>query len=131
MARNLYEDIRMYEQLIEACKDDPGFRPEFVNARIVEWKRKARAHNKRTDYWFSPEEIAIFTNDYDTVFLKYPLPEHIKTLEDAEEYFEEYDRIECPPSPYDCTGARFTGFHHIFCKPDGRFWVYHRIDMDI
>lgn len=62
---------------------------------------------------------------------KYPLPEYIKSREDAVEYFEEYEYMECEPSQYDCTGQLFTSRYCVFQKPDGRWWVYHCIAMDV
>lgn len=62
---------------------------------------------------------------------KYPLPEHIKSREDAVEYFEEYEYMECEPSQYDCTGQLFTSRYCVFQKLDGRWWVYHCIAMDV
>ena len=136
MSRNLYEDVLMWEELIRRAKSDPALNStinwDVVNSKLIELKRKARRANRVNDnYHFHPEESVVFSNDFESAYFKYPLPEYIKTLEDAEEYFEEYERIECRPSMYDCTGQRFTGFHHIFRKPDGRFWCYHRIDMDV
>ena len=131
MARSIYEDILMWKQLMEMNKGNPDIKWDVINERLIELKRKARRANRNSDYHFHPEESVVFPNDFESAFFKYPLPEYITTFEDAEEYFEEYERIECRPSMYDCTGQRFTGFHHIFRKPDGRFWCYHRIDMDV
>lgn len=130
MARNLYEDILMREKLMEMCKGNPGINWDILNEKLIELKRKARRVNAKKHYHFSADEV-VFGNSFETAIFKYPLPEDIKTLADAEEYFEEYEQIECMPSQYDCTGQTFTSWWKIFRKPDGRFWVYHAIDMDV
>lgn len=69
--------------------------------------------------------------EYDYFTRKYPLPEYIETKAEAEEYFEEYEWMHCYPSQYDCTGQIFTTRYCVFQKPDGRWWVYHCMAMDV
>lgn len=69
--------------------------------------------------------------EYDYFTRKYPLPEYIETKAEAEEYFEEYEWMHCHPSQYDCTGQIFTTRYCVFQKPDGRWWVYHCMAMDV
>ena len=130
MSRRLYEDILMWEQLMDANKANPDFKPEIANEYLIELKRKARRANKNSENWFSAGETVIH-NEMEFAIFKYALPEDIKTFEDADEYFREYEYIYFHPSPYDCTGQRFTSWYKIFQKPDGSFWVYHAVSMDV
>ena len=134
MSRNLYEDVLMWEELMKRFKNDPALNStinwDAVNSKLIELKRKARRDNAKKHYRFSADEV-VFGHSFETSIFKYPLPEDIKTFEEAEEYFKEYERIECRPSQYDCTGQTFTSWWEIFRKPDGRFWVYHAIGMDV
>lgn len=59
-----------------------------------------------------------------------PLPEFLKTKEDANEWFNDNEYLRCMPSPYDCTGQAFTNWYKIFKRGD-RFWVYHSISFDV
>lgn len=72
-----------------------------------------------------------FHEDIDGMIVLKPLPECIETLEEAEEYFNEYERIVYRPTYYDCTGQLFTSWHKIFRKPNGKLWMYHSIGRDI
>lgn len=67
----------------------------------------------------------------DGYVLKFPLPENITSAEDADEYFREYEYLYYRPSAYDCTGQHFTSWYKIFRKPDGRFWAYHSVSVDV
>ncbi len=57
------------------------------------------------------------------------LPAYLRTLDDAKEYFEEYEVRKCAPSMYDCTGQAFTVRYKIF-ERRGRLWTYHEIAFD-
>lgn len=58
------------------------------------------------------------------------LPGFIKSMESAEEYFENEIRIEPCYSIYDCTGKPFTSWEKIF-ERNGRFMAYHRVCFDV
>jgi len=128
MANLTWQDIVFYEKIAKQLEAQTGIKANAVKQLVDEGKRKIRRHTR--DYFFDPGE-SVFADKGDSVIFKYPLPESIKTLEDAEEYFEEYELVPYRPTYYDCTGQRFTGWYKIFQKPDGRFWVYHQIDMDV
>ena len=76
------------------------------------------------------DERRVFDNDFDHATFVYALPEDIKTREEAQEYFEEYEYIPYRPTYYDCTGQSFTSWYKIFQKPNGSFWCYHNIQVD-
>ena len=123
-----YSDLHFYEQMLSKLKELPGSKPEIeiIEEKIVDMKRKLRAKSKRVDYGQT-----VYDNGFDRFIAKFPLPESIKTRADADEYFREYEYIYMAPSAYDCTGQSFTAWYKIFQKPDGRFWAYHSVAMDV
>ena len=79
----------------------------------------------------NPEpERRMFNESIDGVIEVFPLPEDIETMEEATEYFKDFEYIYYRPTYYDCTGQLFTSWYKIFQKPDGRFWAYHSIGRD-
>lgn len=120
-----YSDLRFYEWMLHELKKQPNSKPEKIESRIVEMKRQLRANSKRVD------DHQIVRDGCDSFVAKFPLPEYIETREDAVEYFKEYEYIRMIPSAFDCTGQRFTAWYKLFQKPDGRFWAYHCIGMDV
>ena len=71
----------------------------------------------------------IYEDNYGYYIMLIQFPDSVKNLEDAEEYFDEFERMEYIPSQYDCTGQHSTRGHKIF-KRQGRFWCYHSIAVD-
>ena len=126
MANALYEDLRLYERILEEVKKQPGSNTKPFEEFVIQQKRKIRKHrNVKTD--------RTIVRDYgmDGYVEKFLLPESITTMEEANEYFEEYERIYYMPSPWDCTGQAFTSWYKIFRKPDGRYLAYHSVGRDI
>lgn len=120
-----YRDITFYERMFSEMLKNPDFNREPLEAKIISMKRSLRANNKRTD-----DRVIVRDNGIDGYVEKFPLPKYIKTAEDADEYFREYEFLRCRPSAYDCTGDWFTAWYHIFRKPDGSFWAYHSVTVD-
>lgn len=58
------------------------------------------------------------------------LPDGIKSLDEAKEFFENNMYIHCPNSMYDCTGRPFTSWYKVFCR-NGKFYAYHRVSFDV
>ena len=121
-----YRDLYFYEWMLSELKKQPGSKLEHIKARIIEMKRQIRANNKHDN-----EGKVVQDNGIDGCIIKLPLPECIKTLEEADEYFTEFEFIRYRPTYYDCTGQSFTAWYKIFQKPDGRFWAYHHIARDV
>ena len=126
---NAWSDLIFWEKVCKELEAQTGIKANKTKEVLDEMKRKIRRQSK--NYRFSPDEIVFRQEIFDSAMFKYPLPEYIKTFEEAEEYFDEYERLYYKPSAYDCTGQLFTGYHKIFRKPDGRFWCYHGIDRDV
>ena len=127
MANWTYKDLRFYEWILEELKKTPGSNPEYFEELVIEEKRKLRRSNRVVNN----ERKIVRDYGMDGVIVKFPLPEELTSAEEADEYFREYEYIYFYPSPYDCTGQQFTSWYKIFRKPDGRFWAYHSIGVDI
>ena len=117
-----YEWLNMLNKMVKTSSVDK----EVAEDVIAEAKRKIRKiTNKRT------AEGSIFHEDFDGFILKRPFPEYIKTREEAEQYFEEYEHISYRNYAWDCTGQRFTRWFKIFQKPNGEWWYYHSVGLDV
>ena len=77
-----------------------------------------------------PETGWAMVKDYgiDGTLVKKFIPEKM-SIEDMNR-FEESTWIDCPFSPYDCTGKPFTNWISFFDVPGG-VWVYHSIGFDV
>lgn len=125
MANWTYSDLKFYEWMLSETKKVTNGKQEVIEDRIIEIKRKLRKEAKRAS-----DHVTVH-DDGDYCIVKLPLPADLKTEEDAKEYFKEYEYIHYRPTYYDCTGQWFTSWYKIFQKPDGRFWAYHAIGIDV
>lgn len=57
-------------------------------------------------------------------------PSTVKDAHGADEYFRHNHMIYAEPSPYDCTGQKFTAWYKIF-RRRGVYMAYHRICYDV
>ena len=98
-------------------------------------KEQVDAIKRAIREYFNPhvsEVRDITTRDmgiYDQTLLLLPLPDYIKTEEEADTYFRQNLYLYYVPSAYDCTGQRFTAWFKVF-KRGNRFWAYHCIHTD-
>ena len=108
---------------------------KLLNDYIVEIKRELRnwAH---TDNDFTvgmgyPIYHRIVKDDGIDGFVELvTLPEICTTMDEAEEYFTDFVKIDCYPSAYDCTGRPFTSWYKLFQRGD-KFYAYHRVSFDV
>lgn len=105
---------------------DEDFMHHAKPEKIEELKRNLRQYLNKP---INEERRCVYEDNYGYYVMLVRLPEFLKSVEDAEEYFDEFERLEYIPSPYDCTGQHFTTGHKIF-KRRGRFYVYHSIAID-
>lgn len=116
------KDLKFWYIYLKSVKD--GDLP-CINVELVKECKKAVR-----EYTHRPVPVErIFDADIDGMTSVYPLPETIRTEQDAEEYFNDYEHIHYRPTYYDCTGQLFTSWYKIFKRHD-HFWVYHRIARD-
>ena len=102
-------------------KDKTPVNPEA----LVELKRSVREYSHKPIV-----EGEHVIGDWDDIVRVYPLPERITSKESAEEYFEEFERVQYVPSPWDCTGQWWTTRYKVF-KRNGNWWVYHFMSHDV
>lgn len=125
MANWDFSDLHIYEKMLNTIKQQPGTNPKPIEDRIIEMKRKLRKESKTVN-----DRIIVCDYSIDGFVEKFPLPSYISGMEEADEYFMEYEYLECRPSAYDCTGQWFTSWYKIFRKSDGSFWAYHMVSVD-
>ena len=123
-----YRDVRAWISLLREAEADGKFDIPERKEHYDEVKRAIRRFYKKVCKKAASEETVF--GEYDGYIRKYPLPEFLKTKEEAQEYFEEYEWMECAPSMYDCTGQHFTHRYCVFQKGN-RWWCYHVIGVDV
>lgn len=95
--------------------------------RIVELKRNLRRYAHR-EIGFEPRVIQ--DNGIDGFVLLQRLPDDFRDLAQATEFFEQFMTYEYRPSPYDCTGQRFTSWFKVF-RRNGGYYAYHAVSVDV
>ena len=123
---NIYTDIRFWEQITKELEKQTGAKADKAKEYLDDLKRKARKSSQTVS-----DVVMVKSYGMDGYVLKFPLPGSITSAEDADEYFREYEYLYYRPSAYDCTGQHFTSWYKIFRKPDGRFWAYHSVSVDV
>ena len=128
MTNYTYKDLHLFEQMLKELKQkNPDMDITQFDKIVIEKKRTIRRLNKIEDCG----STIVRDDGIDGYVVKFPLPESIDNAEDADEYFREYEYIHYRPTYYDCTGQAFTSWYKIFRKPDGRFWAYHSVSLDV
>lgn len=120
-------DVRINYGAINIIKDVNkryGFKSDDC---IKSYKRGIRDYFKQES---EKLERRIIHYDGDGYIELLQLPEEVKVLEIAKVWFDANELLVCEPSPYDCTGQRFTGGTK-FVKRNGRWWVYHTVYLDV
>lgn len=117
---NSYTDLKVAYELLDIAYESGR------SARADDLKREIRAFIHR------PVSERRIIRDYgiDGYVELLPLPEHLETVEDAVNYFEDYEYRHYYPSAYDCTGQAFTNWYKVF-RRRGRFWAYHSVAVDV
>ena len=57
-------------------------------------------------------------------------PDEIDNVEDAKDWFRANCYLECYPTPYDCSGQKFTHWHKMF-RRRGHWYAYHSVSVDV
>ena len=58
------------------------------------------------------------------------LPDSIRSLDEAIDFFEECRTYQYRPSAYDCTGQAMTNWFKVFPR-NGGFYAYHSVSFDV
>jgi hypothetical protein len=119
--RNLYG-------LLKIIEERGSFKMTAAREERIKGLKKQIREELRKVHWDS-DKITV-RDDGDSFVVRYPVPRGIDTVEEAKEWFEDYEFIHMRPSPYDCTGQRFTAWYE-FHKLQGRLWVWHSIALDV
>lgn len=114
-----YETIGLYKELIGecACRDHAA-------KRIVDLKRDIRSFSHKES------DRQIVKDNGDSWVVLITLPGYIRSKDEAVEYFEWREYMECPHSIYDCTGKLFTCWYKVF-ERNGKWMAYHCIAADV
>lgn len=119
--REIFRQIHSFE---ETCARI-GASPDALADMLAEMKREVR---RRRDAYRPSRGFHPYGDE--TVTEIVTLPDHIRSRDDAEAYYEEWIHMPRPCSPYDCTGAMFTKDHHVGVI-GGRWVCWHTIGIDI
>lgn len=129
MATTLREDFS-WIRFVEDTIREHGFGNEAkANELLIDLKKKVRRKLKTHTVEDNGGILVNRLGDWDWCISKYFYPGVHWTEEEKREY-KEYNWIESPNSPYDCTGKVFTCWIQIFDVPKGTI-VYIREDMDV
>lgn len=120
-------DLKIAYEILSCIKErtSEGTKPTRAEERIVELKREIRGFYKKAD-----NRKIVKDNGIDGFVELVELPDFLESIEEATEYFEEYEVREAIPSMYDCTGQAFTSWYKIF-ERRGRLFAYHSICFDV
>lgn len=127
--QELYKTKNMWESLSDLAEFKANSNAmKFANEEIIKCKKAIRKEIKRKEN--ETKDRRIIKGDWDGYLVKIYCPEWVQTMEDAEEWFDEFERIEMIYYPWDCTGQLFTSWHSIFCV-NGKWICYHDVAMDV
>lgn len=118
--RVAYEILNTYKELIS----EHG-KTERVEKRIAEQKREIRKFHKKIS-----DRRLVKDDGMDGYVLLIELPETLKSMQDAVEYFKLHEVICAVPSIFDCTGQAFTAAFKVF-ERRGKFMAYHAVRFDV
>ena len=124
--RTAWLSLHFMEEMLEEWKRDADLQdkePRKTKKYIVELKQAIREYNRKVN------PIKIICGDFDSWTELIQFPDNI-TMELAEDYFDDNFRYYYYPSPYDCTGQKFTGGYKIF-ERQGKVMCYHRVLLDV
>ena len=108
--------------------------PEFnsiYEKMILKYKKDIRTYYNR--FPASDNTYLVYANETGDGFVekvKLPILGNY-TKKEVEELFEENYFIQCPNSPWDCTGKPFTSYFLVYKNSYGEWWAYHAVSLDV
>ena len=123
--KQAYEYIRWSKELIKHHGYSLLDSPDEFNSYIKGIKVAIREYNKRAS-----DRRVVKDNGIDGFVELIALPDYLKDMDEATEYFENNEVLMCRPSLYDCTGQAFTSWYKII-KRRGRLMAYHSVGIDV
>ena len=100
-------------------------------ASYIKYKKDIRAYYNR--FSASDNTYLVYANETGDGYIekvKLPILGNY-TKKEVEELFEENYFIQCPNSPWDCTGRPFTSYFLVYKNSYGEWWAYHVISLDV
>lgn len=91
-------------------------------------KREIRAYNNRP----APASHIVKNDGIDGYVELVWLPEELDNAnkDDAADWFRENRYLEFFPTPYDCSGQKFTSWYKLF-RRHGHWFAYHSVCIDV
>ena len=99
---------------------------EKLAAVIIDLKKSMRAYAHRE---IGYESRIVKDDGMDGYISLERLPDDIRDLEQAKEFFERFMTHHYRPSAYDCTGQAMTNWFKVFPR-NGGFYAYHSVSFD-
>lgn len=125
------KDLQLAYLIIKDAQEfkEKGHLTEGETLKIVNRVKKGvREYYKKED---GKQKRHIIKDDgIDGYVEEVELPAEIKTMEQAEDYFDACERLYYHPSAYDCTGQAFTSSHFITWIR-GRLVLCHSVHFDV
>lgn len=100
--------------------------PEKLAAVIIDLKKSMRAYSHREVGY---DRRIIKDDGMDGYISLERLPDDIRDLEQAKDFFERFMTYHYRPSAYDCTGQAMTNWFKVFPR-NGGFYAYHSVSFD-
>lgn len=127
-----YELLYIFENVLKAGGSN---NLETIHEVIDDLKRELRrwAHRENASdvgMGFMVERRIVKDYGMDGYIELLSIPDVFDTKEDAADFFEHFIQIDCPNSPYDCTGCAFTNWYKLV-RRRGQFWAYHSVGFDV
>ena len=124
-----YQLLHYYENQLKS-----NHNPEFnsiYEKMILKYKKDIRTYYNRLSA--SDNTYLVYANETGDGYVekvKLPILGNY-TKKEVEELFEENYFIQCPNSPWDCTGRPFTSYFLVYKNSYGEWWAYHSISLDV
>lgn len=126
------ETLRDAYTLLASIRDDvPATAAEqksSLAACMVSIKKEIRAYNNRP----APDSRIVEERGIDGYIELMRLPDELDKVneDDAAEWFRANRYLEFFPTPYDCSGQKFTNWVKLF-RRRGHWFAYHSVSIDV
>ena len=124
-----YQFLHYWENQLKS-NHNPEFNPIYEKM-ILKYKKDIRAYHNR--FSASADIYLVYANETGDGYVekvKLPILGNY-TKKEVEELFEESYVIQCPNSPWDCTGKPFTSYFLVYKNSYEEWWAYHAVSFDV
>ena len=124
-----YQLLHYWENQLKS-NHNPEFNPIYKEMAL-KYKKDIRAYYNRLSASDNTYLVYAYeTGDGYIEKVKLPILGNY-TKKEVEELFEENYFIQCPNSPWVCTGRPFTSYFLVYKNSYGEWWAYHAISLDV